>query len=97
MKRSLWALALFSFFSNWGMAASFYWDADTIAAGNNSTTGSNLGGSGSWDNLATANWWDGASAGDSMWDDSAGKGAIFWGTGGTVTLARPAHGHEPRV
>jgi fibronectin-binding autotransporter adhesin len=89
MRKILLAVAIFSIFSDCVSAAPFYWDADATATGNNATTGGNLGGSGDWDNLATANWWDGVSGSDSQWDDSAGSGAIFWGPDGSVTLSTP--------
>src|SRR5690349_5300150 len=43
----------------WSAASDSYWDADTVAAGNSASTGSNLGGTGTWD-VATTNWWDGS-------------------------------------
>src|SRR5687767_15337109 len=60
-----------------------YWDADATAAGNNTTTGANLGGTGTWG--PATNWFNGAS--DVAW--SAGSGAVFTGAPGTVTLASP--------
>lgn len=86
MKRIVSAIILSSLFSTQGLAVDYYWDADLTATGNNATTGDNLGGSGDWDNLTTANWWDGVSAVDSQWDDFANSGAIFWGAAGFVTL-----------
>src|SRR5688500_7594526 len=51
------------------LAANRYWDGgDASAANNNATTGAGLGGPGTWNNLATANWWDGASATDRTWN-----------------------------
>jgi len=61
-----------------------YWDGDTSAANNNSTTGAGTGGSGAWNGSNSA-WYNGSSNG--AW--SAGKHAIFWGIAGTVTLASP--------
>jgi autotransporter-associated beta strand protein len=45
-------------------AATFYWDSDVTAAGNNATTGAGLGGTGNWD-TSTANWWN--STNDVAW------------------------------
>ena len=38
-------------------AATLTWDTDGSIAGNNASTGENLGGSGVW-STAVANWWD---------------------------------------
>ncbi len=59
--------------------AALYWDPDATAAGNNTSTGAGLGGTGTWD---TSTWFNGVS--DVAW--SAGSDAIFTGTAGTVTL-----------
>ena len=70
-------------------SATLFWDADGTATGNNATTGAGLGGTGSWDNLSTVNWWDGVSASDVTWNNSGINTAVFEGTGGTVTLNAP--------
>lgn len=68
-------------------AANYYWDADGLAAGNNSGTGENLGGSAVWDD-SSAKWWDGVSASDVVWPNQSfsADSVIFTGTAGTVTL-----------
>ena len=66
-------------------AATYYWDSDATAAGNNATTGAGLGGTGTWD-LTLANWWD--LTNDILWPNLADT-AIFTGTAGTVTLGVP--------
>ena len=45
------------------------------------------GGAGTWDNLATANWWDGGAL--VQWNNALGDLAIFGGTSGVVTLGGP--------
>ena len=70
--------------------ATFYWDADADAAGNNATTGSglgNIGGPFTWDTTLT-NWWNGVSVADQAWMNG-GDIAVFTGTAGTVTLGAP--------
>jgi autotransporter-associated beta strand protein len=64
-------------------AVDLYWDADANPAGNNTTTGANLGGTGTWG--AASNWFNGGS--DVAW--APGSGAVFTGAAGTVTLASP--------
>lgn len=49
----------------------------------NLTSGATLGGSGTWDNGLTSNWWDGSN--DVAW--ASGGTADFTGTGSTVTIA----------
>jgi fibronectin-binding autotransporter adhesin len=64
--------------SAWG--ANRFWDGgDASAANNNAATGAGLGGPGGWDNLASANWWDGVSAADQAWNSANNDTAIFWG------------------
>jgi autotransporter-associated beta strand protein len=63
--------------------AALYWDADGLAAGNNTVTGAGLGGSGNWE--AAGKWFDGAS--DISW--SSPTDAVFTGAAGTVTLGVP--------
>ena len=66
-------------------AANLYWDSDATAAGNNISTGANLGGTGSWDTVSTQ-WFN--STANSVWSNSALDVAYFMGpTPGTVTLA----------
>jgi autotransporter-associated beta strand protein len=61
-----------------------YWDNDGVAAGNNTSTGAGMGGSGNWDN-ASSKWFNGSSNG--AWVPN--NPAVFWGTAGTVTLGSP--------
>ncbi|MBN8421692.1 MAG: autotransporter-associated beta strand repeat-containing protein [Verrucomicrobia bacterium] len=68
-------------------AATLYWDADATVAGNSSTSGMGLGGSGSW-NTTLANWWNGSST-DTAFTFSSGDTAIFTGLGGLVQLGTP--------
>lgn len=77
MKRFL-STALFAnlFFAALSLqAASLYWDP-------NATTGTALGGTGTWD-LTNSFWFDGTA--DNMWTTNADD-AYFTGTAGTVTL-----------
>jgi autotransporter-associated beta strand protein len=60
-----------------------YWDSDANPAGNNTSTGGGMGGAGTWD--GGAKWFNGSS--NSAW--SANQTAVFWGTGGIVTLSAP--------
>jgi autotransporter-associated beta strand protein len=64
--------------------AALYWDADGSTAGNNTSTGAGLGGTGNWD--AAGKWFDGIST-DVSWPGSAD--AVFTGSTGTVTLNSP--------
>jgi fibronectin-binding autotransporter adhesin len=64
--------------------AVLYWDADGSAAGNNTSTGANLGGSGNWNDAGK--WFDGVSS-DVSWSTAAD--AVFTGSTGTVTLNSP--------
>jgi len=59
-----------------------YWDGDANAGNNNFSTGSGLGGNGTWDS-ASSRWSNGSTNG--AW--AGGKDAVFWGGGGTVTLS----------
>jgi fibronectin-binding autotransporter adhesin len=63
--------------------AALYWDADATAAGDNTSTGAGLGGTGTWN--TSSNWFNGTS--EVPW--SAGSDAIFTGSAGTVTLDAP--------
>src|SRR5262249_373894 len=69
-------------FLNSARAATLYWDTDGSVAGNNATTGANLGGSGAW-NTAASNWWDTATL--RTWIE--GSDAVFWGGAGAVTAS----------
>ncbi|OYV05103.1 MAG: hypothetical protein CFE26_13350, partial [Verrucomicrobiales bacterium VVV1] len=73
-------LACLAFVAPSAFAVDFTWDgADTV------TTGAQ-GGTGTWDAITTANWWDGSA--DVVWPDSGtNNDAIFGGTGGTVTVS----------
>jgi len=70
-------------------AATIYWDGANTEDTNNVSTGFNLGGVGTWDNLTTANWWDGVSVGEQPWNNSSMDTAVFWGSAGVVTLNAP--------
>jgi fibronectin-binding autotransporter adhesin len=70
---SLLALAEFS---SSALAGILYWDTDGSTAGNNASTGANLGGSGIWSS-ADANWWDSGFGVPQAW--SNGSDAVFWG------------------
>src|SRR5436309_8428303 len=64
--------------------ATLYWDTDGSTAGNNASTGANLGGSGAWSG-GGVNWWDTSLGTLQPWTD--GSDAVFWGTAGTVTAS----------
>ncbi|HEY1052418.1 MAG TPA: autotransporter-associated beta strand repeat-containing protein, partial [Prosthecobacter sp.] len=63
-------------------AATLYWDADGVAAGN-AVDGSGLGGTGIW-NTTALNWWDLTT--DTAWPNTTADTAIFAGQPGEVTL-----------
>ena len=65
-------------------AAVLYWDPDGSTAGNNASTGANLGGSGIW-STANTNWWDTGLGTPQVWTD--GSDAVFWGIAGAVTAS----------
>jgi autotransporter-associated beta strand protein len=65
-------------------AATLTWDTDGSIAGNNASTGANLGGSGVW-STSVANWWDSSLGMIRTWSD--GSDAVFTGTAGAVTLS----------
>jgi hypothetical protein len=65
-------------------AATLYWDIDGSIAGNNASTGANLGGSGIW-STANANWWNTSLVTPQVWTD--GSDAVFWGTAGAVAAS----------
>src|SRR5690349_21823987 len=64
--------------------AVLYWDADGSTAGNNASTGANLGGTAKWE--AAGKWFDGV-ASDVSWPGATD--AVFTGAAGTVTLGTP--------
>lgn len=64
-------------------AGTLYWDTDGSTAGNNASTGANLGGSGIW-STANANWWETSLGTLQAWTN--GSDAVFWGTAGAVTV-----------
>src|SRR5688572_24558258 len=66
-------------------AADRFWDPDANATGNNTTTGTGLGGAGTW-NTALLNWFDGV-ASDVAWNNANNDTAVFAGSGGTVSLS----------
>src|SRR5438094_775612 len=63
-------------------ASTAYWDADGSASGD-TVTGTNTGGTGTWD-TTTSTWWNGVSATDQAWNNSNFDFATFSGTAGTV-------------
>lgn len=65
-----------------GPAGTMYWDSDGAPAGSRVTTGAGLGGAGTW-NASARKWYTGGA--EVAW--VGGNNAVFWGTGGTVTLA----------
>jgi fibronectin-binding autotransporter adhesin len=65
-------------------AGTVYWDPDTDITSNDITTGTALGGNGTWD-TATLNWFDGISN-EVAWTNSNNDDAIFSGTAGFVNL-----------
>src|SRR5688572_4300985 len=65
-------------------AATLYWDTDGSTAGNNASTGANLGGSGIW-STTQSNWWDTSLGTLQVWTN--GSDAVFWGTAGAVTVS----------
>jgi fibronectin-binding autotransporter adhesin len=68
--------------------ASYYWDADTSNTGND-ISGTNLGGTGTW-NTSLLNWWDPLNPTPLLaWPNLTTDTAIFGGTAGTVTLGAP--------
>src|SRR4051812_38226009 len=69
------SLLALSEFSRPARAGTLYWDTDGSTAGNNASTGMNLGGSGSWSS-ADANWWDPGFGVPQAWSD--GSDAVFW-------------------
>jgi autotransporter-associated beta strand protein len=58
-----------------------YWDPDGNAAGNNTSTGAGLGGSGTWDSF-NPRFYDGTVT-DRY---SIKRNPVFWGPGGTITV-----------
>src|SRR5438552_2070671 len=69
-------------------AATLYWDSDGNAAGDNTSTGTGLGGTGTWDTSSLL-WWDGSAASDVAWPNAGTDTAIFAGAGGMVSLGAP--------
>ncbi|PHX58853.1 MAG: hypothetical protein CK522_01995, partial [Opitutia bacterium] len=59
-------------------AANVYWDSDASTAGNSTTLGTNLGGSGTWD-TSTANWYNGSA--ELAWNNANLDTAVLWGAG----------------
>src|SRR4051812_20240282 len=102
MKKNLFALLLIGLVVGHASAADRYWDPDldNSTNPNDSTTGANLGGVGTW-NATSLNWWDGTAspAPDIAWAN--GNNAIFWGpSGGAVTIpgaASATTGQTPTI
>jgi autotransporter-associated beta strand protein len=78
------AMLAVSEFGSPARAATLYWDTDGSTAGNNASTGANLGGSGIW-STGDANWWNTNLGTPQAWKD--GSDAVFWGTAGAVTAS----------
>jgi fibronectin-binding autotransporter adhesin len=78
------ALLAISALAGSARAAILYWDTDGSTAGNNASSGANLGGSGAW-NTAAVNWWDSGLGTLQPWMDRSD--AVFWGTAGAVTAS----------
>ena len=76
------AVMLLEIFSASG-ATTLYWDPDGSTTSNNTQTGANLGGAGTW-SAANATWWNTNVATSQLWTD--GSDAIFWGAAGAVTV-----------
>jgi len=62
-------------------AATMFWDTDGSTAGNNASTGANVGGSDIW-TTSDAKWWVTSLGTLQVWTD--GNEALFWGAAGTV-------------
>jgi hypothetical protein len=65
-------------------AGTLHWDTDGSTAGNNASTGADLGGSGIW-SAADAHWWDTSLGTPQAWIN--GSDAVFWGTAGAITVS----------
>src|SRR5438128_974219 len=78
------AILIVSEFGDAARAGTLYWDTDGATAGNDPSTGANLGGAGIWGS-ADANWWDNSLGTLQPWID--GSAAVFWGTAGAVTAS----------
>src|SRR5436190_7738072 len=76
----------FLFISLNSRAATLYWDSDADASGNDVATGTNLGGTGTW-NTSLANWFNGSV--ETIWNNANNDAAVFDGGSGTVTLGGP--------
>src|SRR4051794_8246414 len=64
--------------SHGAQGASYYWDADGTALGDNPVSGGNLGGTGAWD-TSSALWYNAATGGDVTWPNSLLDTAILLG------------------
>ena len=78
------AVVAFAMLAIRGQAAVRYWDTDGSTAGNNASTGANLGGSGTW-SATNINWWNTSVGPLQGW--ASGSDAIFWGTGRSPVTA----------
>ena len=78
------AMLALSEFGGPARAGTLYWDTDGSTAGNNASTGANLGGSGIW-STADANWWATSLGTPQAWTE--GSQAVFWGTAGALTAS----------
>ena len=52
--------------------ATLYWDGTNSGDTNDALTGANLGGTGTWNPLLTANWWDGVPSSSALPWNNAG-------------------------
>jgi fibronectin-binding autotransporter adhesin len=80
----IFAMLATSGFGGSARAAILYWDTDSSTAGNNASTGANLGGSGIW-SAADTNWWNTSLGALQVW--AGGSDAVFWGTAGAVSAS----------
>jgi fibronectin-binding autotransporter adhesin len=67
-------------------AATYYWDADGSATGDNAVLGTNLGGAGTWD-TSSLFWFNSLTNTDVAWPNLTTDTAVFTGSAGAVTLA----------
>jgi len=79
------AIGMGSWMTVGASAGTMYWDSDGSATGN-STSGSNIGGAGTWD-TTSPNWWTSGAGSDAAWSNSNADTAVFAGTAGTVGVS----------
>ena len=79
--------AALGFFPAQAAAGIVYWDANEDST-NNTASGTDLGGSGTWD-ATSLKWWPDLAAADQAWNNGSWDTAVFSGVGGTVSLGAP--------